>query len=101
MSEPKTGDRVGAILSKEGKECKLLGYGVYEGDHPLEMFPGFMTDNPRIRLDSGETVWGWECWWGPEEKFKQELEKFTAGGGHIVNVSIEAVRREARGERVN
>lgn len=25
--------------------------------------------NPRIDLDSGETVWGAQCWWGPEDKY--------------------------------
>lgn len=101
MSDLKAGDRVGAILSQNAKECEFLGYGVYEGDHPVEIIPGFSSDNPRIKLDSGEIVWGCECWWGSEENFKQQLERFTAAGGKVKNVSIETMRREARGESVN
>lgn len=25
------------------------------------------SKNPRIDLDNGKTVWGMECWWGPED----------------------------------
>jgi len=41
----------------------LLGYGIYEGDfeHPV-----LKRLNPRMLLDSGERVWGCECWWGAE-----------------------------------
>ena len=30
--------------------------------------------NPKILLDSGDVVWGMECWWGSETKVKQMLE---------------------------
>lgn len=30
--------------------------------------------NPKILLESGEVVWGMECWWGSESKVKQMLE---------------------------
>ena len=65
----KTGDRVGAILSANDKEVKLCGYGIYEGDitSPLG-FP-----NPKIKLDNGKTVWGYQCWWGSEEKVKSMI----------------------------
>lgn len=26
--------------------------------------------NPKIRLDDGREVWGYQCWWGPAEDFK-------------------------------
>ena len=60
-------DRVGAILSSDDKTVKLFGYGVYLG-HRLP--PDFPVENPCIRLDSGQFVWGYECWWGPEEKIR-------------------------------
>lgn len=25
------------------------------------------NDNPRIRLEDGSHIWGYECWWGPAE----------------------------------
>ncbi len=64
------GDRVGAILSSNSEVVNFLGYGKYDGDidHPYLGFP-----NPRITLDNGDTVWGCECWWGPEGEIKKIL----------------------------
>ena len=28
-----------------------------------------MANNPRIDLDQGGSVWGFQCWWGPEAQF--------------------------------
>ena len=64
------GDRVAAVLSASKTEVQWLGSGVYDGmvDHPDHGIP-----NPRITLDSGDIVWGMECWWGPEEKMKAKF----------------------------
>lgn len=43
-----------------------------------------MGKNPRIDLDSGETVWGFQCWWGPEDGFEDWV-----AGRTVVNVSPE------------
>lgn len=74
------GDRVGAILSADSTTVNLLGYGVYEGRVMNEDI-GF--PNPCIKLDSGELVWGYQCWWGPEEKVKAMI-----GGRHVVNATV-------------
>jgi hypothetical protein len=46
--------------------------------------------NPRIKLDSGKTVWGYECYWGPESKMRDYI-----GGRQIVEVDIEEERAKA------
>lgn len=93
-----------ALLDANGKNVRLLGYGVYEGDFPApgaESFEVFwerqpedfkkevleqatieqvkasysrnpFVNNPRIKLDSGHTVWGMQCWWGPEQELKEQ-----------------------------
>ena len=33
-----------------------------------------MNDN---RLTDGGVVWGFQCWWGPEEQVKKRLEGWT------------------------
>lgn len=44
----------------------------------------FPSDNPRIKLDNGETIWGDECWWSkavqtpPLAEAQAELEKHKA-----------------------
>ena len=76
MYEP--GIRVEAIVSANVLEVKLFGYGVYQGDEipplgiigPFGEMNQFGIRNPKIQLDSGEVVWGCECWWGPEDKVK-------------------------------
>jgi hypothetical protein len=66
------GDRVIAISHSEGDTVYVFGLGTYEGEHiPLEA-TGWAAEalreygikNHRIRLDSGQVVYGCECWWG-------------------------------------
>ena len=40
--------------------------------------------NPRIKLDTGKTVWGCQCWWGPEEQTKRYI-----GDNKVVPVDID------------
>lgn len=74
-----TGERVAAILSASNDTVNFLGGGVYNGMKPSPM--GF--DNPNITLDTGEEVWGYECWWGPEDKVKAKVATYDK----IINVS--------------
>lgn len=80
----KVGDRVGAVLSMDDKQVNLLGFGVYMGDESA-----LGRKNPKLQLDNGKIVWGCECWWGPEEGLKKEMQ-----GKEVVNVDINAVRSE-------
>lgn len=90
----KEGDRVGAILEANHKEIKFLGFGVYEGFKiPTDdvIILGIQANtihkytNPCIKLDDGSTVWGCQCWWGPEEDVKKTLKD----GRKVFNVKIE------------
>lgn len=40
-------------------------------DRVKEVWLG-MQENPRIKLDNGGYCWGFECWWGPEDKTKEK-----------------------------
>lgn len=82
----KVGDRVGCFLSVVHDTALLLGYGTYVGDEvpPNEghtsltaYLTGLRQANPKIVLDSGEVVWGCECWWGPEAEIKAECARLT------------------------
>lgn len=93
----KVGDRVGAILFREGNNIHLIGYGVYDGEQKCPIYPFGITKaqyraailnafpditeaelenkmvykNPRITLDNDKgTVFGMECWWGDEATIK-------------------------------
>lgn len=98
------GMRVFAVLSATNKEVSLIGKGEYLGDRPLsEAGPDAVGPfglpvsailevdpehkNPCIKLDNGEIVWGFECWWGPEE----ELAPWV-GDRTIVNVDMKKAR---------
>jgi hypothetical protein len=39
--------------------------------------------NPRIDLDRGGTVWGFQCWWGPEDFVRKQLQ-----GHELVEVPL-------------
>jgi len=84
------GTRVLAIRNGDGETKKLyiFGAGVYVGDErppngtrtpsgPVDDdFPPHYV-NPRIDLDRGGTVWGCQCWWGPEEKTRAQWRDFV------------------------
>lgn len=45
-----------------------------------------MLCNPKILLDDGRTVWGFECWWGPEDKTKKRIDQWQSAGHTITYV---------------
>ena len=103
----KAGERVGAILGADGSILKFLGYGIYEGEfYPIDAV-GVLADgikqipdakNPKIALDTGETVWGCECWWGNETAVKAYVEDWKNKGRTVISVSIEDVREKYKKE---
>lgn len=86
MTEP--GTRVVAIRdSKTDGTMHIYGFGTYVG---MEVPPdeiGFGFPNPRIDLDSGETVWGCQCWWRPCED-EDELREKVPGVKVIIVVPV-------------
>lgn len=80
------GDRVGAILkSDDTGTIWLLGYGNYLGEQVPDPELGVsswvmeafgidrMDPEPCIRLDSGQLVYGCECWWSTEQDIQDLL----------------------------
>lgn len=67
MARPQAPMRVVAVRSATDTEVLSFGPGLYVGD---EQPPGFPFDNPKINLDDGSVVWGYQCWWGAEEDFE-------------------------------
>ena len=92
----KVGSRVFAVQKADDDKVCVYGRGVYEGDfeppggmhgftwEELGIAEGERPKNPRIRLDSGEVVWGMQCWWGPEERFDEWM-----AGREVVIVPVE------------
>lgn len=72
------GSRVIAFqyLESSKREVGLIGYGTYTGDcdvpsHYSSILPPNAMCQPRIELDDGTVVWGFECWWGVEDNVKE------------------------------
>ena len=91
-------ERVGAVCSIKNGKMKLFGYGIYEGNKipesdDVKFFGNLLKElgilNPCILLDSGERVYGCECWWGCEEKVKDILSRAKK----VINVDIDEVRK--------
>lgn len=76
------GMRVGAIQAIDADCVRFFGFGVYDGMLPVPDNPGWF--NPRITLDNGNTVWGYECWWGTESEIWAAI-----GGRTIIEVQPE------------
>lgn len=49
----------------------LYGEGEYLGDlvPNISPFKEHGKTNPCIKLDNGQYVWGFQCWWGDHDKF--------------------------------
>ena len=85
MENPKIGDRVFAVEKSIDNKVTAFGGGTYQGDKDLpkelKIACGFKENeiflNPCILLDSGEEVFGAECWWGPEKEAKEALKGTT------------------------
>ncbi len=78
--KPTVGDRVGAIRDAKGDTANVYGFGVYEGEHPMTIASGseaLVIPNPRIKLDNGKTIWGFQCWWGPEDAIKARYKNIV------------------------
>jgi hypothetical protein len=69
------GTRVGAIKSANETTVYLFGYGVYEGDEvpPTGLMNELGVKNPKIVLDNGKVIWGYQSWWGPEEEVRRMI----------------------------
>lgn len=63
------GDRVIALQcsNNDTKTVNIFGHGVYVGDYPVAIFDYFEIKNPKIQLDNGNIVWGYQCWWSDED----------------------------------
>ena len=85
------GERVSTIRNADVDTVYTFGLGVYEGDFipdpSLRGIAGLLGEmkksNPRIKLDSGEVVYGCECYWAPEAYLLNEF-----GTRRFVQVSI-------------
>lgn len=93
----KVGDRIGCVCSADEKTIQLFGYGVrLEDEVPIEAI-GPMAEvavlmkrkNPCILLDSGQKIYGCECWWAPED-----IIKANAATREVIPVNIDSVREE-------
>jgi hypothetical protein len=100
MAHP-VGERVGVIAgSNKDGSIDFLGWGTYLGFQKVgpeaagvmaEVMREINGDNPCIELDSGERVWGCECWWGKEESVKKILTQHKV----IHNVALADFRKRA------
>jgi len=78
------GERVLAVRSADETTLFIYGYGTYVGyetppvgtPHIFGPITQELVDigytNPKIELDSGDVVWGAQCWWGPVDKMLDE-----------------------------
>jgi hypothetical protein len=78
----KTNYRIGAVSHADDSTVHLLGWGTYVGKHvpgpqevegnPVaEVMVNLGVQIPKLKLDDERVVWGFQCWWGPEDKVKE------------------------------
>ncbi|MFT3708018.1 MAG: hypothetical protein QM817_10215 [Archangium sp.] len=94
------GTRVVAISHTTAERVFIFGFGTYDGSEAPTSF-GDLTPfarsflqffgTPRIRLDSGKVVYGYECWWGEADGFEQD----GRGGRELVTIDIDDARAVA------
>lgn len=89
--EPQPGDRVGALACANSEIVQLFGYGVYIG---MEYNSDLGRQNPKIQLDSGEVVWGAECWWASESEIEEKIEQYKSLGAEVEFVTVAKFRSD-------
>ena len=82
----KIGARIGAILKADDKNVYLLGYGTYDGDDvpPSGFLHEAKCPNPKLSLDDGTVVWGYQCWWGEMSKVEDMI-----GDRHVIKSVVQ------------
>lgn len=98
----KIGERVVAIRNVDGVAQKLysFGEGVYVGNEVPHDGAGPLVDmliqhnlpSPKINLDSGQSVYGCECWWGPVSQVY-----FKYAGYAVIHVDVDEYRKNNGG----
>lgn len=84
--------RVGCFLDKE----TFIGWGYFLGCVKSQEGIGLNIggllgiDNPKIVLDSGEVIWGCECWWGSEKEIQSKIELL---GGKMKSCTVAEMRK--------
>jgi hypothetical protein len=77
----------GKITAEEAEAQKAEAYRRHaaERERPLndriKDAYALLIPNPCIQLDDGSTVWGAQCWWGPEERYEEKV-----GGRTVIMV---------------
>jgi hypothetical protein len=63
---------------KQDRETMIAGL-LAEREEPLDDRVRKLYEstqgNPCIYLDSGDIVWGFQCWWGPPEQFEKKFPR--------------------------
>ena len=98
----KIGDRVCALASADAVTVRLIGFGVYTSDKEMEGDQAkYLTEaaklfglpdptDPVITLDSGEVVYGTECWFFPESEYESVVGKRS-----VVQITLDELRGDA------
>jgi len=94
------GNRVFAFQHATEDTVYFFGYGTYLGEEEPYKDAGGLASvlresgmkNPKIMLDSGDVVWGCECYWGPAWRFDEKYKNYK-----IVNVDLNDFRDLSKG----
>jgi hypothetical protein len=107
------GQRVLAIhtINNDHQFVQKFGYGTFLGMFYPYQALGATADavraegddalNPKIELDTGEIIWGCECWWMSAQKGDLWLMEMAAAGYDIQDVSISEFREAYEKEVMN
>ncbi len=89
---PQSRPRFGNGHAYDTDKCRAYKYGVYAGEEipPDGFLHDIGTKNPKIVLDSGDVVWGYQCWWGDENTVKKQL-----GDRQVIIVDLDGEPKEA------
>lgn len=97
--EPGTPCTLLLYVTEDG-EAGLLGHGQYLGERipPEEERPLVLRGLavPTLQLDDGRLVYGYECWWGPEEHVHSAI---LAHCDSVEDCDIDQARAYARRRR--
>lgn len=83
-----------AIYDETETELQVFGVGNYEGNQPCQFLDG--RKNPLIKLDTGEEVWGCQCWWAASETPEADIVKIAKGRRVVYTTVAEEMAKAER-----
>ena len=83
------------LVFEPDNPTKLIGKGKYLGEEQINVEEDdsdkIVTSfaSPKIELEDGKIIYGFECWWIPEDMYKEESQRADNNGTELQSTKLQ------------